>query len=90
MENTGWVASDPDAIPDMIRRVGKGLAASPDTGNWSDNTLREAGLKQAYPLAATSDFKAFQLEPDGSHPKYDLEKCFSDWLGCRISRALVH
>lgn len=76
IENTGWVSRDPDAIPDMIRRVGAGLAASPDTGNWPDDATRYPGLTKAYPLAATSDFKAFQLEPDGTHPKYDLEKCF--------------
>lgn len=76
MENVGWVGNDPDAIPDMIKRVGKGLAASPDTGNWTDQVKRIAGLKKAYPFAATSDFKAFQLEPDGTHPKYDLEECF--------------
>jgi hypothetical protein len=76
IENTGWISKDADAIPDMIRRVGSGLFASPDTGNWADDSLRVAGLEAAYPLAATSDFKAFQLEADGSHPKYDLKKCF--------------
>ncbi len=76
IENTGWVSRDPDAIPSMIARVGEGLHASPDTGNWPDNATRYPGLAKAYPLAVTSDFKAFQLEPDGSHPKYDLKLCF--------------
>lgn len=76
IENTGWVANDPKAIPEMITLVGDGLHASPDTGNWKDDEIRYAGLTDAYPHAITSDFKAFQLEPDGSHPKYDLEKCF--------------
>ena len=76
IENVGWIANDPDAIPDLIGRVGEGLLAGPDTGNWKDDETRYAGLTNAYPFAVTSDFKAFQLESDGSHPKYDLEKCF--------------
>ena len=76
IENVGWVGRDPDAIPEIIKLVGKGLDASPDTGNWPDDETRTLGLKKAYPLAVTSDFKAFQLEEDGSHPKYDLENCF--------------
>ena len=76
IENTGWVANDPEAIPDMISRAGDGLHASPDTGNWKDDETRYAGLAGAYPHAITSDFKAFQFEPNGNHPKYDLEKCF--------------
>ena len=77
IENTGWVSRDTGAIPEMIALVGEGLFASPDTGNWADDATRYPGLKAAYPLAATSDFKAFQLEPDLSHPKYNLEKCFA-------------
>ena len=77
IENTGWVSNDVDAMPGMVAMVGDGLAASPDTGNWPNEELRTAGLTKAYPVAATSDFKAFQLEPDGSHSKYDLERCFA-------------
>tara|TARA_R110002096_G_scaffold217936_6_gene406050 strand:+ start:1204 stop:2103 length:900 start_codon:yes stop_codon:yes gene_type:complete len=76
IENTGWVAGDPNAIPELIAEVGEGLDASPDTGNWENDEIRYSGLTNAYPLAVTSDFKAFQLEPDDSHPKYDLKKCF--------------
>jgi hypothetical protein len=76
IENTGWVANDAEAMPDMIGRVGEGLDASPDTGNWADDTIRYEGLAKAYPLAVTSDFKVFEREADGSHPKYDLRRCF--------------
>ncbi len=78
IENTGWVAGDARAIPDIINAIGpgKGVDAGPDTGNWKDDAIRYAGLAAAYPLAVTSDYKAFQLEPDGSHPKYDLKRCF--------------
>jgi len=76
IENVGWIANDPDAIPELIGRVGDDLLAGPDTGNWKDDPTRYAGLTNAYPFAVTSDFKAFQLEPDGSHSKYNLEKCF--------------
>jgi hypothetical protein len=77
IENVGWIANNPLLIPEMIAMVGEGLHASPDTGNWPDDETRYPGLQNAYPYAVTSDFKAFQLEPDNSHPKYDLEKCFT-------------
>jgi hypothetical protein len=76
IENFGWLASDPAAIPDIIKAVGSGLAAQPDTGNWSDNTIRYAGLARAFPLAVTCDFKARNLGPAGEHDAYDLKRCF--------------
>ena len=36
-----------------------------------------AGLTSTFPLAVTCDFKARELGPDGSHPKYDLKRCFT-------------
>lgn len=75
IENTGWISSDSDAIPAMIKAVGDRLTASPDTGNWNDQ-VRFDGLEKAFPLASTCDFKAYQLEPGGSHPRYDLKRCF--------------
>jgi hypothetical protein len=76
IENFGWLASDPDAIPTLIQAVGKGLAAQPDTGNWSGNEVRYAGLAKAFPPAATCDFKARPLGPQGEHEEYDLKRCF--------------
>lgn len=76
IENFGWIQKDPDAIPRMIRVVGEGLSAQPDTGNWSDNEVRYAGLAKAFPLAVSCDFKAKTLGPDGSHADYDLKRCF--------------
>jgi hypothetical protein len=76
IENFGWLASDPAAIPDIIKAVGSGLAAQPDTGNWSDNTVRYAGLARAFPLAVSCDFKARNLGPAGEHDAYDLKRCF--------------
>jgi len=75
IENFGWIASDPDAIPNVIAEVGAGLAASPDTGNWTD-AVRHQGLQRAFPHAVTCDFKFFTLGPDGEHDKYDLRQCF--------------
>jgi hypothetical protein len=74
-ENFGWISSDPDVLPKFIKAVGEGIAASPDTGNWTDK-VRYEGLAKAFPLAVTCDFKAFMLGPGGAHPKYDLKKCF--------------
>jgi len=75
IENFGWMQDDPDAIPTVMKAVGKGLAASVDTGNWT-NAARYAGLEKAFPQAVTCDFKAFQFDEDGKHPRYDLERCF--------------
>ena len=76
VENFGWLAKDAEAIPELIEKVGKGLAAQPDTGNWSDNTVRYAGLAKAFRHAVTCDFKARRLGPEGRHDEYDLQRCF--------------
>lgn len=76
VENFGWMQGDPDALPAVVKAVGRNLAASPDTGNWRDNDTRYAGLARAFPLAVTCDFKAFALGADGSHAAYDLKRCF--------------
>lgn len=76
IENNGWIKSDVDAIPTVIKAVERNLAASPDTGNWKNNEVRYAGLAKAFPLAVTCDFKALTLGPDGEHAAYDLKRCF--------------
>lgn len=75
VENNAWMRDDPDAIPTIISAVGRGLAAAPDTGNWTED-VRYAGLAKAFPLAVTCDFKAFQFGPQGEHKQYDLKRCF--------------
>jgi sugar phosphate isomerase/epimerase len=75
VENFGWMQGDPDAIPAIIRAVGPGLRSQPDTRNWTDRARYE-GLEKAFPFAASCDFKPFALAPDGSHPAYDLKRCF--------------
>jgi hypothetical protein len=75
VENYGWMKSKPEAIPSLIKAVGSGLAACPDTGNWTDEARYE-GLEKAYPFAVTCDFKAFALDEQGNHPAYDLHRCF--------------
>jgi hypothetical protein len=76
VENFGWLSSDPEAVPEMIKAIGSGVAAQPDTGNWADNGVRYAGLARAFPLAASCDFKFMALAEDGSHATYDLKRCF--------------
>lgn len=75
VENNGWIRDDPEAIVALIDAVGPGLAAAPDTGNWTDGARYE-GLARAFPHAVTCDFKAYPLRPDGSHEPYDLQRCF--------------
>ncbi len=76
VENYGWLASDANAIPDIIQAVGPGLAAQPDTGNWSSNEVRYAGLAKAFKYAVSCDFKVRVLGPRGEHEAYDLKRCF--------------
>lgn len=75
IENNGWLSNDPDAIPAVIAAVGKGIAAQPDTGNWTARARYE-GLQKAFPHAVTCDFKALALGPNGEHADYDLRRCF--------------
>jgi len=77
VENFGWMQSDPDSVVKLVQAIGSNVAGCPDTGNWNSNPLRYAGLTSTFPLAVTCDFKARELGPDGSHPKYDLKRCFT-------------
>lgn len=76
VENYGWMQADPGSVPDLIRRIDRDVAASPDTGNWNNDQLRWEGLRRSFPLAVTCDFKVKTLGEDGAHPAYDLRRCF--------------
>lgn len=76
VENYGWMQADANSVVDLVKAIGHNVAAGVDTGNWDSNELRYEGLKKSFPLAATCDFKARKLGPNGEHPLYDLRKCF--------------
>lgn len=76
VENYGWMSSDALSVPKLIKAVGHGVVACPDTGNWDSNKIRYHGLAQSFPLALSCDFKARQLGPKGEHKLYDLKRCF--------------
>ena len=76
VENFGWMSSEPNSVSDLVKRVGKNVAAGVDTGNWSGNSVRYPGLQKSFPLAVTCDFKARRFAADGSHAEYDLKRCF--------------
>lgn len=77
IENFGWMMSDPDSIVTLKELIGgDDVAVGLDTGNWSDNEVRYPALRKSFPLAVTCDFKAKTMREDGSHPAYDLKKCF--------------
>lgn len=76
VENFGWMQADPNSVVDLIKAVDRDLPASPDTGNWDSNEIRYAGLEKTFPFAATCDFKAKTLGPNGEHAAYDLKRCF--------------
>jgi hypothetical protein len=76
IENYGWMESDPESVPKLVKAIDRNVAVSPDTGNWKDNTVRYQGLAAAFPLAVSCDFKARKLGPNGEHELYDLKRCF--------------
>ncbi|MBI3467520.1 MAG: sugar phosphate isomerase/epimerase [Planctomycetes bacterium] len=76
VENYRWMQTDPGSVAELIQAIDRDVAASPDIGNWSDNSVRYAGLEKTFPLAVTCDFKARELAPNGEHPLYDLRRCF--------------
>jgi len=75
VENHGGMRTDPNAIPSIIAAVGRGVAAQPDIGGWTDET-RDEGIRRSFPLAVTCDFKVFPFEPKGEHKPHDLKRCF--------------
>ncbi len=81
IENFGWMMNDPDSVVKLADDIGRDkVAIGPDTGNWSDNKVRYAGLERTFPHAVTCDFKAKTMGENGEHPLYDLKKCFqSGW-----------
>ena len=76
VENYGWMQADPNSITSLVSVIGDNVAAGVDTGNWDSQELREQGLKNSFPIAATCDFKARNIGPRGEHPAYDLRTCF--------------
>lgn len=76
VENYGWMEDDPQSISKLVNAIGHDVAACPDTGNWTSDPVRFAGLADSFPLAVTCDFKARALGPSGEHPLYDLKRCF--------------
>lgn len=92
VENFGWMQSDADSVANLVKAIGKNVAAGVDTGNWDSNELRYQGLAKSFPLAATCDFKARRLGPRGEHQEYDLRRCFQiAWqAGFRGPWALEH
>jgi hypothetical protein len=82
VENYGWMESDPQSVPKLIKAIDRDVAATPDTGNWANNEVRYAGLKAAFPYAVSCDFKARTLGPNGEHALYDLKRCFEAGWEC--------
>ena len=75
VENFGWLSSDPEAVPELIKAIGSGVAAQPDTGNWANNEVRYAGLARAFPLAASCDFKFMEFNPTTGAERVNNHLC---------------
>ncbi len=82
VENYGWMESDPQSVPKLVKAIDRDVAATPDTGNWENDDVRYAGLKAAFPHAVSCDFKARTLGPNGEHALYDLKRCFEAGWEC--------
>jgi len=77
VENYGWMSDDPETVPRLLSDIGRDVAPAPDTGNWSSDEVRYAGLAKMFPTAVTCDFKAGRLGPAGEHTAWDLKRCFT-------------
>lgn len=77
VENYRWLESKPNAIPQLVHALDGRIAAAPDTANWPDEQTRHIGLRQAFPLAVTADFKVRSFAADGTHNAYDLRAAFN-------------
>jgi sugar phosphate isomerase/epimerase len=76
IENHGGISSDPRWLPELMKKVDSPhFGTLPDYGNFTEIEgvdVYEA-LRMAMPYAKGVSVKA-GFEPDGSHPRYDLEK----------------
>ena len=75
VENGGWMKKDPNSIVSIVKAIGRNVAPCPDTGNWDDD-VRQQGLRNSFPGAASCDFKVWELDDDHRHARYDLKQCF--------------
>lgn len=76
VENYKWLDREPDAIPQIISALGGRVRGQPDTLNWVDEPTRWKGLANAFPHAASCDYKVSNLGPEFEHPAYDLKRAF--------------
>ena len=76
VENYKWLDSESDAIPKIVLALKGRVRDQPDTLNWVDDSTRWKGLANAFPHAASCDFKVRDLGPKFEHEAYDLKKAF--------------
>lgn len=80
IENHGGISSDPRWLPELMQKVGSPhFGTLPDYGNFDEDADVYEAVRMAMPWAKGVSVKA-GFRPDGSHPRYDLEKLL------RISR----
>lgn len=74
IENHGGISSDPRWLPDLMKRVDSPhFGTLPDYGNFNENADVYEAVKMAMPFAKGVSVKA-GFQPDGSHPRYSVEK----------------
>jgi len=74
IENHGGISSDPRWLPELMRKVDSpSFGTLPDYGNFTEGADVYEAVRLSMPYAKGVSVKA-GFQPDGSHPRYSLEK----------------
>jgi sugar phosphate isomerase/epimerase len=87
IENHGGLSSDPNWLPELMKKVNSPhFGILPDYGNYHPTAETDVyeSVRLAMPYAKGVSVKA-AWAPDGSHPQYDLERLLQISLGAGYS-----
>ena len=77
LENHGGLSARPEVIMELLSTINApNFRLCPDFGNF-DPEFREEGLRRMLPHAAIVHAKVMDMNEDGSHPAFDLDRCIS-------------
>jgi sugar phosphate isomerase/epimerase len=75
LENHGGLSARPQAIMQLVEEVGApNFRLCPDSGNFEPN-VREEGLRNMLPYAAIVHAKVMDIDENGRHEAFDLDRC---------------
>jgi L-ribulose-5-phosphate 3-epimerase len=77
LENHGGLSARPEAIMELLSAVNaRNFRLCPDFGNFAPE-FREEGLRRMLPHAAIVHAKVMDMNEDGTHEAFDLDRCIS-------------